>query len=53
MYSPIFLSLSKLRSVKSLRSHAYLTKHLADAYQFQPIPVRSDLLTPQRELKRP
>jgi hypothetical protein len=39
MYSPIFLSFSKLRSVKSLRSTAYLTKYATLAYEFQPQPI--------------
>ncbi|NJM48161.1 MAG: hypothetical protein HC860_19955 [Alkalinema sp. RU_4_3] len=53
MHSSIFLSFGKLRSVKSLRSKAYLTKYATTAYQFQPIPVRSDSPMLRRELERP
>jgi hypothetical protein len=53
MYSSIFLSFSKLRSVKSLRSKAYLTKYATISYQFQPIPVKSDSPMLRRELERP
>jgi hypothetical protein len=53
MYSSIFLSFGKLRSVKSLRSKAYLTKYATTSYQFQPIPVKPDSPMLQRELERP
>jgi hypothetical protein len=54
MYSSIFLSFGKLRSVKSLRSKAYLTKYAATSYKFQPIPVKSaDSPMSRRELGRP
>jgi hypothetical protein len=53
MYSSIFLSFGKLRSVKSLRSRAYLTKYATISYQFQPIPVKPGAPMLQRELERP
>jgi hypothetical protein len=53
MYSPIFLSFGKLRSVKNLRSKAYLTKCLATSYQFRPIPVKPDSPKLRCELERP
>jgi hypothetical protein len=53
MYSSIFLSFGKLRSVKSLRSKAYLTKYATLPYQFQPIPVKPDSPMLRRELERP